>query len=142
MERLIQNGMDIARVNFSHGSYEQHKETIYNLKEAREKCKAPLAIMLDTRGPEIRTGLIAGGGIAVSPGSRLILVPEGEEAEGTIAIRPSIVLKSLEVGTLLLIDNGYIQATVVERTDEGVVVEFLNSGVVLSSKGSFFYSKS
>jgi pyruvate kinase len=135
MERLIQNGMDIARVNFSHGSYEQHKETIYNLKEAREKCKAPLAIMLDTRGPEIRTGLIAGGGIAVSPGSRLILVPEGEEAEGTIAIRPSIVLKSLEVGTLLLIDNGYIQATVVERTDEGVVVEFLNSGVVLSSKG-------
>jgi len=135
MEHLIQNGMNIARVNFSHGSYEQHKETIYNLKKARERCKAPLAIMLDTRGPEIRTGLIAGGGISVSPGSRCTLVQEGEGGEGTIPIRPPIVLESLEVGTLLLIDNGYIQAKVIDRTDEGVVVKFLNSGVVLSSKG-------
>jgi len=135
IEQLIRSGMSIARVNFSHSSYEQHKETIYNLKEARDRCKVPLAIMMDTRGPEIRTGAIEGGEIAVCQGSTLTLVQEGEEGDGKLAIRPSVVLESLEEGTLLLIDNGYIQAKVVERSHGRIVIEFLNSGVVRSSKG-------
>lgn len=136
MVLLIQNGMDVARLNFSHGSYDEHRETIQKLKEARKQCAHPLGIMIDTKGPEIRTGAVIEGGIPVLPGSRLTLIKEVVEGnENFLTIRPGVVLDFLKVGTSILIDNGYIQSHVVEITSRGVVIEFDNSGTILSSKG-------
>jgi pyruvate kinase len=134
--QLINNGMDVARLNFSHGTHEEHREKVRKLKEARAICKRPLGIMIDTKGPEIRTGAVKGSGINVEPGDRLLLVKN--VVEGTkeaLTIRPGIVLDYLKVGTEILIDNGYIQSHVVEIKPEGVIVEFRNSGTILSSKG-------
>lgn len=136
MVQLIQNGMDVARLNFSHGTHEEHGATITMLKEARKRCSRPVGIMIDTKGPEIRTGSVKEGGIHVRPGSRLTLVKESVEgSDEALTIRPAVVLDFLKVGTGVLIDNGYIQSRVVEVTPKGVVVEFENAGIILSSKG-------
>ncbi len=135
--RLIDSGMNVARLNFSHGTHEQHRESIHILKQAREQTKKPLAIMLDTKGPEIRTGKVVPEGVEVSQGMRLLLVRDKDIVgdSSKISVRPDIVIDYLKPGTLLLIDNGYIQAKVVEVNAQGAVIEFLNSGTILSSKG-------
>lgn len=74
LERMIENGMNVARLNFSHGSYEYHGETIANIREAvatyskKQGIIHPLAIALDTKGPEIRTGLLEGVSISAVSG--------------------------------------------------------------------------
>lgn len=134
--QLIEAGMDVARLNFSHGTHEEHLKSIEMIKEARKKAKKPVAIMLDTKGPEIRLGKVPKQGIKVEPGQRLWLVKD--EAEGTkekIPVLPAFVLDKLDVGTHLLIDNGYISAYIVNTSSIGVEIEFANSGTILSSKG-------
>lgn len=134
--QLIDAGMDVARLNFSHGTHEEHLKSIQMIKEARHKTKKAVAIMLDTKGPEIRLGKVPKKGIEVKPGQRLWLVKE--QSEGTserIPVLPAFVLDKLELGTHLLIDNGYIAANIVDTSDEGVQIEFVNSGLILSSKG-------
>jgi pyruvate kinase len=136
MIQLIEGGMDVARLNFSHGTYEGHGETARLLKKARKECERPLAIMIDTKGPEIRLGNILGSGVLVSPGMRLTLTSEVVEGtEESITVRPAAVLEFLTPGTSVLIDNGYVQAKVVEVVPNGVVIEFENAGTLTSSKG-------
>src|SRR3989344_1959900 len=74
--QLIEAGMNVARLNFSHGTHSDHLQIIQYLKKAREEKKVPLAIMLDTKGPEIRLGKIGGDSIEVTPGQRIILTKE------------------------------------------------------------------
>ncbi|MCE5295001.1 MAG: pyruvate kinase [Chlamydiales bacterium] len=134
--QLIDAGMDVARLNFSHGTHQEHLTRIQLIKEARAKAKKPVAIMLDTKGPEIRLGKVPKEGIEVQPGQKLWLVKDA--SIGTterIPVLPAFVLEKLEVGTHLLIDNGYIQANIVDTSADGVQIEFLNHGVILSSKG-------
>ncbi len=136
MIQLIQSGMDVARLNFSHGTHEGHGETARFLRQARSECKRPLAIMIDTKGPEIRIGHVPEKGITVVPGQRLILTGKVVEgSEQSITVRPPVVLDFLKVGTPILIDNGYVQARVVDVVSDGVVIEFENSGTLTSSKG-------
>lgn len=79
---LIEAGMDVARLNFSHGSHAEHKVRIDRLKKVREEMGSPCAIMLDTCGPEIRTGRLAGGRpIQLKAGETLVLTED--EVEGT-----------------------------------------------------------
>jgi len=133
---LIEAGMDVARLNFSHGTHEEHLQSITFVKEARKIANRPVAILLDTKGPEIRLGKVPKAGIEVHPGARLWLVKE--LVEGTnekISVHPSFVLDELSLGTRLLIDNGYIAAHIVETSAEGVQIEFENHGVIFSSKG-------
>ena len=61
MRALVANGMDVARFNFSHGDYEEQKSRMNLLKKVREELEKPVAILLDTKGPEIRTGVLEGG---------------------------------------------------------------------------------
>jgi pyruvate kinase len=133
---LIQAGMNVARVNFSHGTHSEHTASIELLKKVRKKLKIPFSIMVDTKGPEIRLGQVPEEGITVKAGDRLRLIKE--EKLGTheeITIRPSIIIDHLTVGCHLLIDNGYIQAHVIGVDHEGVEIEFINEGTIYSSKG-------
>ena len=133
---LIDAGMNGARLNFSHGTREEHLATIINLKKAREMRKVPLAIILDTKGPEIRIGEIKGGQIPIREKMQLLFVKEqvlGDERRVTVG--PGEVLDILNPGMTILIDDGYLIAKVVERKREGVSVEFQNNGVLKSEKG-------
>lgn len=130
---LIEAGMSVARLNFSHGTISGHLEVINLLKKARKEKKVPLAIMIDTKGPEIRLGLIPTGVLDVLPGQKVYLVRK-EGGEG-ILMTPGIVFDVLEVGMRILFDDGYIGAKVVEKTSLGVLVEIENAGILKNHKG-------
>ena len=132
--RLLDAGMNVARLNFSHGSYEQHAATISLLKSAREKRDVPLAIMLDTKGPEIRVGTFPSEQISLEKGDRVQLVKE-TGSQTRIPINPPEVLSELEEGMTVLFDDGYIASHVREVSKDGVFVEMLNSGVLKNNKG-------
>lgn len=136
MIALMESGMNVARLNFSHGTHEAHLVSINNLKEAREKLQRPLAILLDTKGPEIRIGRVKGNGFSVNTGDRIKLVKaliEGDEK--ALSLTPALVFDYLKEGMTLLIDNGYISAKIVEVNADGLVIEVDNGGVVSSNKG-------
>ncbi len=133
---LIDAGMNVARLNFSHGTHADHLQTIQFLKKAREERRVPLAIMMDTKGPEIRLGMVRDDAFPVQEGGRLLLVKE--EVLGTpekVQVTPAIVVDALAVGMRVLIDDGYLITNVVEKTSKGVTIEFFNSGLVKSHKG-------
>lgn len=136
LRELIMNGMDTARINFSHGTREAHLETINEVKKLREELKIPVAILLDTSGPEIRLGNFAGGKAELENGSLFTLT--SEEVEGN-AQRASITYKDLpkdvKKGTIILIDDGLIKMEAEEVNDTDIVCRILNGGTVSDHKG-------
>ncbi|MBS0615442.1 MAG: pyruvate kinase [Verrucomicrobia bacterium] len=133
---LIEAGMNVARINFSHGTQEEHRKVIENLKQARKETQVPLAIMLDTKGPEIRVGKMRGDAVQYEAGMEVLLV--GDEVEGDekkIPIGPLSVLKSLQENMTVLFDDGYIVSKVVKKTKEGPVIQIQNAGLLRTHKG-------
>ncbi len=133
---LMKVGMNVARLNFSHGTHAEHINTINNLKEARRYLGQPLAIMLDTKGPEIRLGPIVNHMVYLSAGAEWLLVKESIEGdEVRVSITPSYILDQLEKGMRVLFDDGYISSQVIDILPEGVLVKIDNAGAVKSRKG-------
>lgn len=133
---LIQAGMNVARLNFSHGTHEEHLKIIQLLKEARKQAHVPLAIMLDTKGPEIRIGKIRQNELFLQTGQQWRLVQENIEGDDKqVTIIPKSILNSLHIGSKILFDDGYISSSVVAINDDGVVVEIQNGGKIKSGKG-------
>jgi pyruvate kinase len=133
---LLEAGMSVARLNFSHGTHEEHFQAIQNLKKAREQLNKPLAIMLDTKGPEIRLGKIKEGYVTLNPGQTWHLLKHdiiGDERQ--VSIFPYDIPEQLGIGTQVLFDDGYISSVVIEKTEEGAVVAITNGGVIRSGKG-------
>lgn len=134
--QLIDAGMNVARLNFSHGTSKEHQETIEMLKKARKEKAVPLAIMLDTKGPEIRLGAIKNHSLEVFSKQKILITKEEVlgDANG-ISIQPSFVLDSLQVGAQVLFDDGYILTKVIEISKKGILVEIENNGIIRSYKG-------
>lgn len=133
---LIRAGMNVARLNFSHGSYEDHLHSIQLLQRARQDLQVPVAIMLDTSGPEVRVGKVEGEGIILEKGDRLLLTKEivlGNKQR--ISLTPAHVLDELPQHAKVLFDDGYLSSQVVAQTSEGVLVEIDNGGCLKSRKG-------
>lgn len=131
---LIEAGMNVARLNFSHGTHDEHLRTINYLKKAREKMDVPLAIMLDTHGPKIRVGKVPGDAMILEPGQRVKLVQKRSH-DDEIPIEPVEVLDAVTPGIKILFDDGYIVSKVIEKGDQEAIVEIQNSGVLKSGKG-------
>ena len=122
--QLIDAGMNVARVNFSHGTHEEHAAVIALLKKARHERSCPLAIMVDTKGPEVRLGMVKNEQFPVTAKQRLKLVKQ--ELEGTpdhVTLTPPSVIDTLSVGSRLLIDDGYLIAHVVEKNSDSILIE-------------------
>ncbi|MFI5344524.1 MAG: pyruvate kinase [Chlamydiales bacterium] len=136
IKELMEAGMDVARLNFSHGTHADHLTTLKLLKKARNQMKRPLAIMLDTKGPEIRLGKIQDGQIQLHAGQRWHLLKQeiiGDETR--VSIFPDYVLDKLQEGMRVLFDDGYVSSHIVEKSEEGIVVEINNGGIIRSGKG-------
>lgn len=134
MVAMIEAGMNVARINLSHGNHEMHQKTIENLKKARETCGVPLSIMLDTKGPEIRVGDIQGDLLDLTLGQTLKIVRK-PRAANEITINPFNVIETLSVGMKVLFDDGYIISEIIEKNDEEITLKLHNSGVLKSHKG-------
>lgn len=140
--------MNVARLNFSHGSHEYHAETIQNLRQAAVQYSKklnttfPLAIALDTKGPEIRTGLLEGGGsaeIELNTGDSIKLTTDkAYEAKGNaqvIYVDYDNIVKVVQPGTRIFIDDGLISCVVKSVGPNSVVCDVENGGTLGSRKG-------
>jgi len=129
---LIDAGMNVARINMSHGEYDKHEETIKNLKKARAEKEVPLAIMLDTKGPEVRVGSLSSP-LSLKAGDQLKITENPKEGE--ITIEPFDVIQDIKIDAPILFDDGYITSKVVSKEKGSLVVEIENPGVLKSQKG-------
>ena len=134
MRKLAKAGMDIARFNFSHGDHEEQKTRMDLLKKVRKELKLPIAILLDTKGPEIRTGILEGGQkVYLEEGSQFTLTTEQIEGNNTRCSQTYKDLpKDVKAGDTILIDDGL---TVEEVTDTDVVCRVVNGGELGQKKG-------
>lgn len=136
LEQLILAGMDVARLNFSHGTHEEQGRRMQVIREARAKCGRPVAILLDTKGPEIRVRNFEGDKVLLENGQDFTLT--GRELLGNKNIA-SITFpdlhKDIKTGTKILIDDGLIEMEVKEIKDGDIVCTVLNGGYVSNHKG-------
>ena len=137
MRKLIQNGMDVARFNFSHGDHEEQKFRMDLLKELREEEHAHTAILLDTKGPEIRTGLLKDGKkVTLQEGNTFVLTMEDIVGDDTkVSLSYKGLAEDVQQGTVILIDDGLIGLTVKEIVDQDIVCEIVNGGELGERKG-------
>lgn len=137
MRKLIQNGMDVARFNFSHGDHEEHKGRMDLLKQLREEEHANTAILLDTKGPEIRTGVLKDGKkVMLETGQTFILTTEQIEGdEKRVSISYEGLTEDVDAGKTILIDDGLIGLKVVSKKGKDIVCEVVNGGELGEKKG-------
>ena len=137
MRKLIQNGMDVARFNFSHGDHEEQKGRMDMLKELREEEHATTAILLDTKGPEIRTGVLKDGKkIKLETGNTFTLTTEdivGDENKVSITYKG--LAEDVSEGKIILIDDGLIGLKVIGKTDKEIHCEIIKGGELGEKKG-------
>ena len=133
---LVENGMNVARFNFSHGSHEEHKGRLDALKAIREELDKPVAALLDTKGPEIRLKDFKNGSETLEAGQTFTLTTR--EVEGTKDI-VSITYKDLphdvKTGGSIMLDDGLIKLSIKEVTDTDIICTVLNTGKIKNKKG-------
>ncbi|MEI3606035.1 pyruvate kinase [Pseudogracilibacillus sp. SE30717A] len=138
LKQLIENGMDVARLNFSHGDYDEHKQRIFNIRQAAKEMDKTVSILLDTQGPEIRTKTFKDGEAYLERGNTVYI--SMRDVEGT-AERFSVTYKGLindvRIGTIISMDDGLIELEVVEidHENEEIKTKVVNSGKIKNKKG-------
>ena len=136
MREMLLGGMNVARLNFSHGSHDEHKNTLETFRRVRDELKLPAAVMLDTKGPEIRLGTFEGGKTVLKTGDRFTLT--GNPVEGndkTVSVTYTDMAKQLTPGTVVLLDDGRIRLEVEETTDTDLICRVLEGGPISNRKG-------
>ena len=131
---LIAAGMNVARLNFSHGTHEQHAATIAMLRKLSAEANQPLALLGDLQGPRIRVGDIANP-VTLNVGDDVVLVHEGESGPGDLPITYDRLAVDVHVGDRILVDDGLIELIVLNVTGSRVSARVLTGGEVRSHKG-------
>ncbi len=135
LRELMLGGMNTARINFSHGTHEEQLKRINTVKKLRKELGLPISLLLDTKGPEIRTGVFRDGFVQLKQGQRFTLTPEEIEGdENQTHITYDRLAQDISVGSKILIDDGLIEMKVVDVSKADVVCEVLNGGKVSDRK--------
>ncbi len=137
MKALALNNMDVARFNFSHGTHTEHKERLEQLKKVRKETDRPIAALLDTKGPEIRTGLLKDHQkITLTEGQTYTLTTRELEGDNTIGhINYQGLNEDVSEGNKILIDDGLIELEVKEVKDTDIICTVINGGELGERKG-------
>ena len=137
LRAMMRAGMDIARFNFSHGSHEEHRERVDMVKNLREELNLPVAMLLDTKGPEIRTKLLKDHKkVTLETGSQFILTTGDEPGDETkVAITYENLYKDVKKGGKILIDDGLIELEIENIKNQDIVCRVLNGGELGERKG-------
>jgi pyruvate kinase len=134
--KLIESGMDVARLNFSHGTHEQHQKVIENVKEASRRSGEYITLLQDLSGPKIRTGFLREKKVEIKTGATFTFTID--EIEGNEQ-RVSTTYKQLAVdvreGDTILVDDGKMKFTVMEKTERDVICKAINGGILSEKKG-------
>jgi pyruvate kinase len=139
LDRLIESGMDVARLNFSHGTHDSHGRAIKAIREAADRRRASVAIIQDLQGPRIRVGTIAEGGVDLVPGQTLRLLAGQTQAKPTandIPVTYANLARDVKPGARILINDGLIELVAVSaKSDDTVECKVVIGGRVTSHKG-------
>ncbi|MFD5853318.1 pyruvate kinase [Cytobacillus pseudoceanisediminis] len=138
LTQLIEAGMNVARLNFSHGDFQEHGQRIQNIREAAEKTGKTVAILLDTKGPEIRTNNMLEGAIELRAGENIII--SMNEVEGTaekFSVTYAGLIEDVHTGSKILLDDGLIglEVTKIDKANSEIHTKILNSGTLKNKKG-------
>ncbi len=135
LRELMLSGMNVARLNFSHGDHEEHLGRVERIKALRSELDVPVALLLDTKGPEIRTGNFNSGRIELTEGSVVTLLPGNDIGdEKTIYVSYHDFYQDIDIGSPILIDDGLVELEVMSIDDSQVKCRVLNGGPVSNHK--------
>ncbi len=140
ISQLIKAGMDVARLNFSHGSYEDHAKTIAVIRQISEELSTPITLMQDLQGPKIRVGQLPGGEIILEPGATIAIVPEKEfkGEPNTFPIDYPHAADEAKPGTAILLADGLFQLEVTAIKSSSLICKVIDGGILTSRKGVNF----
>lgn len=138
LEKLMNSGMNVARLNFSHGSHEEHKARIDTIRKVAKRLNKTIGLLLDTKGPEIRTHNMKDGLIVLEKGKEVIV--SMNEVEGTpekFSVTYENLINDVNIGSYILLDDGLVELQVKEiNKDKGEVkCDILNTGELKNKKG-------
>ena len=142
LTELVSAGMNIARINFSHGTHDEHLKKIKTIKKVREKLKQPIAIMLDTKGPEYRIKTFKDGKVALKAGDTFTFTSKNIIGDQTrVSVSYKNLIKELEVGDTILLCNGLMFFEVVELTASDAICKVVVGGELSNNKSMNFPKK-
>ena len=135
VEKLIENGMNCARFNFSHGDHEGHLKRINRVREAAKKSKTVISLILDTKGPEMRLGEFKNGSVDLVAGNKFTLTQSDEPGDEThVGVSHKLLYTEVKPGDKLLLSDGLVEILVDEIKDKDIVTTILNSGKMSTRK--------
>jgi pyruvate kinase len=136
---LIKKGMNVARLNFSHGDYRDHKRTIELIRDTSERSATPVAILQDLQGVKIRIGLVQGGAVELKRGGTLLLMPgEGVGNDERVFVSYPALLRDVRKGDKILLDDGLIQLHVLGKEKNALKTRVIEGGILKDRKGLNF----
>lgn len=136
LRRLMIEGMNAARFNFSHADHATHKNNMQRITKFRDELHLPIATILDTRGPEIRVGLFKNKKVELVQGNTFTLTTRDVEGdENIVSISYKGLPDDIEKGATVLLDDGLIELTVINVTDTDIVCKIKNNGTISNTKG-------
>jgi len=137
LKEMVKAGMSVARLNFSHGSYEDHTRTIQLLRAVSEELATPITLLQDLQGPKIRVGQLTNGAIDLIEGETITLVPVGEEGHHAdwIGIDYPYLAEEAEAGMQVLLDDGLLELKVETVESFKVICRIIQGGLLKSRKG-------
>ncbi len=136
LKQLFINGMNAARLNFSHGNHPEHKKTVDKFKKVRDELNLPVGLILDTKGPEIRIKEFEKGKIELQAGNLFTLTSEELKGnENIVSVTYKNLSKDVSKGDSILIDDGLIELRVLKTSNREVQCEVINGGTISDRKG-------
>ena len=142
LSQMFAAGMNVARLNFSHGTHEEHKKKVELIKRVREKMNLPIAIMLDTKGPEYRIRTFKDGKVTVKEGDTFTFVAEEIEGDETkVTVNYKQLAKDLNIGDRVTVNNGMVVFEVTAISGDDVVCKVITGGVLSNKKSMSFPNK-
>lgn len=136
IEKLITAGMNVCRINFSHGEQEVHGKTIEMIRKVAEKMGTDVAILADLQGPKIRTNRFPGGSIKIEKGTQVRIIATKEEgSDGVIATNFANIITDAAVGDRILMDDGLLEIKVAKKESDALICDVIHGGILKDRKG-------
>ncbi|OGH73454.1 MAG: pyruvate kinase [Candidatus Magasanikbacteria bacterium RIFCSPLOWO2_01_FULL_43_20b] len=136
LTKMIKAGMNVARLNFSHGTYDNHQMLIKNIRAVEQKIGEPVAVMQDLQGPKIRVGIMPADGLSLKAGEMVTFdTAAADHSRGVIPVDYSDLHLYLKKGERLLLDDGRIETKIVRVVNTQISAEVIVGGVLTSHKG-------
>ncbi len=136
LERLIKSGLDVVRINFSHGNYDEYREIIKNVRDISKRLGKPVAILQDLRGPKLRVGIVKNGEIELKRGSIVEITTDNIEGdENRIPTDFKSLPRYVKEGERILLDDGNIELKVLKVNRNAIVCKVVYGGILKSRKG-------